>query len=161
VGLSEADIRRYARQILLTPVGGTGQERLLARGTLVIGHGRALEVARTYLSAGGTPTEGGEGRLGACSERFEGEGPWVALGQRGTQPVVAFRGTGGCPQCFAATMKGCADPVDTASSIFQGTVAALCFQRLVLGLGAEMGLVTLDETGHARVEPGARCGGHA
>ena len=46
-------IRRYARQILLREVGGTGQARLLAGSAQVTGDGRAAEEAATYLAAAG------------------------------------------------------------------------------------------------------------
>lgn len=53
--LSEEQIRRYARHILLPEIGGRGQARLLAAAVAVpVGPGRAAEVAAlTYLAAGG------------------------------------------------------------------------------------------------------------
>ncbi|MBI3183906.1 MAG: ThiF family adenylyltransferase [Myxococcales bacterium] len=53
--LSEPQIVRYSRQILLPEVGGAGQERLLARGALATGTGAAQATALAYLAAGGTP----------------------------------------------------------------------------------------------------------
>ena len=38
--LTDAQIDRYSRQIILPEVGGRGQERLLARCVEVIGNGR-------------------------------------------------------------------------------------------------------------------------
>src|SRR5262249_48767329 len=58
MALTEAQVVRYSRQILLAPVGGVGQERLLAAGVHVQGHGQALATAAAYLAAGGTRVEG-------------------------------------------------------------------------------------------------------
>ena len=53
--LSDDQVRRYARHILLPEVGGRGQERLLAAAVAIeVGPGRAAEVAAlTYLAAAG------------------------------------------------------------------------------------------------------------
>ncbi len=55
MGLSEPQILRYSRQILLRDVGGEGQARLLARTVEPSGAGGALADALAYLGAGGTP----------------------------------------------------------------------------------------------------------
>ena len=62
--LSDDQIRRYARHILLPEVGGRGQERLLAAAVAIeVGPGRAAEVAAlTYLAAAGV------GRLAVLGE---------------------------------------------------------------------------------------------
>jgi hypothetical protein len=52
--LTEPQIQRYARQILLREVGGRGQERLLEAKVQLIGNDAALAVAAAYLAAGGT-----------------------------------------------------------------------------------------------------------
>ncbi|MGD2064485.1 MAG: ThiF family adenylyltransferase [Nitrospirota bacterium] len=56
--LSDAQIERYSRQILLKELGGTGQERILAGSVLVLGGGRVPALASLYLAAAGC------GRLG-------------------------------------------------------------------------------------------------
>jgi molybdopterin-synthase adenylyltransferase len=55
VTLSDAQIRRYARHILLPDVGGVGQARLLSSAVVVeVGAERAAEVAAlAYLAAAG------------------------------------------------------------------------------------------------------------
>jgi len=58
VALTEDQIRRYARHILLPDVGGTGQERLLgAAVTVPVGPGGDAAVAAlAYLAAAGVGT---------------------------------------------------------------------------------------------------------
>lgn len=51
--LTDAQIERYSRQILLREVGGTGQTALLAARVLVAGSGAAFETAATYLAGAG------------------------------------------------------------------------------------------------------------
>ncbi|MHB8873387.1 MAG: ThiF family adenylyltransferase [Myxococcaceae bacterium] len=53
--LSEAQIVRYSRQILLRTVGGPGQAKLLELGAALSGEGSAQATAAAYLAAGGTP----------------------------------------------------------------------------------------------------------
>jgi len=53
VTLDAARIRRYARQILLAPVGGDGQQRLLAATLLLHGH---APLCATWLAAAGLGT---------------------------------------------------------------------------------------------------------
>lgn len=57
MALSEADIVRYSRQILLKDVGGVGQQRLLAFGVRLRGEGSALSTAAAYLAASGVGVE--------------------------------------------------------------------------------------------------------
>ena len=51
--LTEPQIARYERQILLPEVGGRGQESLLATSVRVHGVGEAADEVATYLIAGG------------------------------------------------------------------------------------------------------------
>ncbi len=63
MGLSEEQIQRYSRHILLPGVGGIGQERLLASSVLIAFSAEeksAALVALVYLAAGGV------GRVGWC-----------------------------------------------------------------------------------------------
>jgi hypothetical protein len=64
MSLSEEQIVRYSRHILLTPVGGRGQEHLLSCGAQLIGGGGALATAAAYLAAGGSPVWGDQGSVG-------------------------------------------------------------------------------------------------
>ena len=63
MGLSEAQVQRYSRHILLPEVGGDGQERLLASSVLIVFSGEEENTALTaltYLAAAGV------GRIGWC-----------------------------------------------------------------------------------------------
>jgi adenylyltransferase/sulfurtransferase len=54
--VTEEQIRRYARHVLLPDVGGTGQRRLLAATVVIDALEGAAEVAAVYLAAAGVGT---------------------------------------------------------------------------------------------------------
>lgn len=58
MGLTEAQIQRYARHILLDEIGGRGQARLLASRVLVVGAGGLGSPLLLYLAAAGVGTIG-------------------------------------------------------------------------------------------------------
>jgi molybdopterin/thiamine biosynthesis adenylyltransferase len=51
--LSEQQIARYSRQIILQPVGGKGQQKLLSGSAAIIGGGDMATTAALYLTAAG------------------------------------------------------------------------------------------------------------
>lgn len=51
--LTDRQIERYSRQIILQPVGGRGQERLLGTAVVVVGDHVAGDTALVYLAAAG------------------------------------------------------------------------------------------------------------
>src|SRR5713226_9833172 len=56
--LSDSQIERYSRQIILPQVGGKGQEKLLRARALVNGSGPLQTAALLYLAAAGVGTLG-------------------------------------------------------------------------------------------------------
>nr|WP_253817198.1 hypothetical protein [Myxococcus xanthus] len=79
---------------------------------------------------------------------WSGEAPWVALGGDGMRAAVVFRGAEGCLWCFGETVRHLGSPPDGALGVAVGTLGALVFQRLRLGLGPALG-------GRWLVAPGA------
>ena len=58
MSLTEQQIERYSRHIILEEIGGVGQEKLLASKVLIVGAGGLGSPAALYLAAGGVGTIG-------------------------------------------------------------------------------------------------------
>jgi molybdopterin/thiamine biosynthesis adenylyltransferase len=58
MSLTEQQMERYSRHIILAQVGGTGQEKLLASKVLIVGAGGLGAPAAVYLAAAGVGTIG-------------------------------------------------------------------------------------------------------
>jgi molybdopterin/thiamine biosynthesis adenylyltransferase len=56
--LTETQIERYSRQIILPEVGGRGQERLLSASVAIVGTGPANSAVMVYLAAAGVGSMG-------------------------------------------------------------------------------------------------------
>ena len=58
MSLTEKQIERYSRHIILEEIGGTGQEKLLSSKVLIVGAGGLCSPAALYLAAAGIGTIG-------------------------------------------------------------------------------------------------------
>lgn len=119
--LTEPQIQRFSRQILLREVGGAGQERLLNTPVHVIGQGEAFDVARNTLVAGGTPLD-------------EGASLVIGLDVRIAGSTVAA----GCRRCLEAFTE----PPTPAFPVLLGSLAALAMQRLIIGRHTAVSVAT-------------------
>lgn len=206
MALNEEQVVRYSRQILLKEVGGKGQELLLQSSVRLRGAGSALQVAATYLAAGGVGVEPQErlaeegeegflfgaetvgknagpsmrmalmdlsrdaltrvslpGVMGELPCGFPDPGPWLAIGWQGATGVVLWRARSGCSSCFEQNAAELTNGPSDARSVALGTLAALCFERLALGLGdpPPIGGVKLFKDGGVEPFNPARCEAHA
>jgi hypothetical protein len=147
MSLSEAQIQRYSRQILLQGVGGVGQARLIAGAVEVRGEGPALDTAAAYLAAGGSPVlRGGRWLEGFDSSAELAAAPQVVLVGSGVASpapsavavvrvcpaTLAYRSARGCERCFRALVVEGPGPQGALATL-AGTLAALLCQKLVLG----------------------------
>ncbi len=165
--LSEPQIQRYARQLLLRDVGERGQEALGAvRVELAFG-GEAALAAAAYLRAGGTEVDlEGEATaawartpplLGAAPGRLlrviapptvpEGGGV-VVVGTRAGAHVLWSIEEGGCRACLRLAAGELGPPEEAGrASVQVGSLVALLVQRRALGLAAGMEGAEVSATG--------------
>src|SRR5580704_15331973 len=91
--LTEPQIRRYARHIVLAEIGGVGQARLIAARVLVIGAGGLGAPLLQYLAAAGIGTLGVIDTTGSisptCSARSS-IAPRISASPRFQAPVARF-----------------------------------------------------------------------
>lgn len=120
--LTEDQIQRFSRQILLREVGGLGQERLLATPIAVEGQGAVFDLVRQTLQMGGSPLEL-RGRYRVTPSGRAGD---VAIG---TRSVAA-----GCNSCVA-DFKHPAAAEEASLNVLLASFATLCVQQLALGIG--------------------------
>ena len=120
--LTEDQIQRFSRQILLHEVGGLGQERLLSSAIAVEGQGVVFELVHQLLRMGGSPVEL--------------KGPYRVTGpQRAADVSIGPRSVAaGCNSCVAA-FEHPAGVHDPTLTVMIASAAALSVQRLVLGIG--------------------------
>lgn len=176
MALSEEEIVRYSRQILLREVGGVGQQRLLASEVPVRGEGAAAGAAVAYLAASGVRVSHGlDAQLSAgfpvppSAHPVEAHHPpvvWlgaeVALcgnaSHDGALIVCAPSGT--CAECVSEALKDAVAIPERVADL-AGALGALMEQRLTLGMGeggAQQIRVTLEGQITVGPLPGcARC----
>jgi [CysO sulfur-carrier protein]-S-L-cysteine hydrolase len=174
--LSEPQIQRYARQILLRDVGGHGQEALARVGVRLEGTGPVLTAAAAYLRAGGTPVEhashshsawavvpalvqtGPERWLSVVPAPTKLSGDGLVVGGDGTVTSMWSAGGQACRECLAGRVEGLrADFVRGPSAVLAGTLVAVLVQRRALGLAPDLEGVSIAEGGGPRILDAPLC----
>jgi len=137
--LSDADVERYARQVIVPEIGARGQARLLAARVVVRGDGPLVARTADLLQrAGVTPTDDPHGADAA-----------VLLGAYdpavGTMPVVVATLTGRAATLMVLPQGGCTACVPRpAAPDAPGTDAlAICAAHALAALAATETLLTL------------------
>ncbi len=122
--LTEEQIQRYARHILLPEVGGVGQERLLAAEVRIRGEAQLVELAGDYLSAAGCQVDA-----------HSGPGLELRMGERG----VVVRQEGEQLLVVSATCDSCrgapSGKLPLESGAMAASLAASEALRLILEIG--------------------------
>jgi hypothetical protein len=75
----------------------------------------------------------------------------VGIGRKEERLALVYRSEGGCLTCFATLSKHFGADEASPISNLAGCLAALVFQRLCLGLSADLGGLWIDPVG--RVTP--------
>jgi [CysO sulfur-carrier protein]-S-L-cysteine hydrolase len=154
--LSEPQIQRYARQLLLRDVGERGQEALGAVRVLLGLDGEVASTAAAYLRAGGTEVEPPSvtGAVWADTPPLLGASPlrpltvWaspalperegIVVGARAGAQVLWSLGEGGCAACLRDATRGLGPPDRGPAGVQVGTLVALLAQRRALGIAAPL-----------------------
>ncbi len=164
--LTEPQIQRYARQVLLRDVGERGQQALGAVGVAVELPHDVASAAAAYLRAGGTEVQlASEGapawartapllasapvdRLQALAAPGAPERGGVVLGAQGAAQVLWSIGEDACPGCLRGATRGLAPPAqENFASVQLGTLVALLVQRRALGLAPAIEGLRVDASG--------------
>jgi len=171
--LSDEDIDRYSRQILVSEIGGRGQERLLRSSVLCVGDADELRTAAQYLAAAGitvrtraaSPTEAPHSfdlliTSGGCDDeqRQLGEGLAPAVMRSGgdADAVWYSRRTRAhdCPICIGevgrAAAHGFSASPPTRTGIAAGAALALDAMKELLGIPGSRDVVAFGHGGSSR-----------
>lgn len=164
--LTEPQIQRYARQLLLRDVGERGQEALGAVEVDLALGGAVAAAAAAYLRAGGTAVHlasAGEGpwaptpallesappgRLHVVAAPGAPERTGVVVGSAGAAHVLWSVADAGCRACLRRVTGALAPPdVLEPTSVQLGSLLALLVQRRALGLAAALEGLEVSRTG--------------
>lgn len=140
---------RYSRQILLREVGGLGQKKLFAAPVQVCGWSDALEIAVTYLAAGGSPIVGARPGSTFLKDHQLPDSSAAPIAAVSTpdhpsplplEVVVGdellLRTPTTCARCWASTRARVGAAPE--SPVIAGALGALLLQRQLLGLSDEI-----------------------
>ena len=164
--LTEPQIQRYARQLLLRDVGERGQEALGAVEVDLALGGPLAAAAAAYLCAGGTEvhlssTRGGpwaptppllesapRGCLHVVAAPGAPERAGVVVGSAGGAQVLWSTAEDGCRACLRRVTGALAPPdVPESSSVQLGSLLSLLVQRRALGLASTLEGLEVSRTG--------------
>jgi len=165
--LTEPQIQRYARQVLLRDVGERGQEALGAVEVELQLDGAVAAAAATYLRAGGTPVRStfaadgpwastapllsgssAPGRLSVLAAPAIPERAGIVLGSSAGNHLLWSIAGDGCRACLRRRVAALQPPqVPAAASVQLGSVLALLVQRRALRLSAPLEGVELSRSG--------------
>jgi proteasome lid subunit RPN8/RPN11 len=164
--LTEPQIQRYARQVLLRDVGEKGQEALGAFRVALAIDGAVADAAAAYLRAGGTEVHLPATRGGpwALTSPLVGSPPGAILqvvaAPRAPEPAGVVVGSAagghvlwssspdGCRVCLRHETQALGAPeVAEAASVQIGSLVALLVQRRALGLAAALEGLAISSTG--------------
>ena len=164
--LTEAQIQRYARQLLLRDVGERGQQALGAVRVDVQLPDDVASAAAAYLRAGGTEVRlasevpgawagtapllesAPEHDLEVLAAPGVPERAGVVVGAHGGAQVLWSIGEDGCRGCLRGVTRPLAPPAGMGTAGVQvGSLVALLAQRRALGLASALEGVEVSETG--------------
>lgn len=103
MALSEVQIERFSRQIILPQIGGAGQQRLLDASVALGGRGPTLEIAALYLAGSGVGRIALHGRADRLAAALIELNPEVRITVHTEAPGV-HRGDG--PHAFCDVLIG-------------------------------------------------------
>jgi adenylyltransferase/sulfurtransferase len=140
--LSDAQIERWSRQVLLPEVGGRGQERLLAARVRVIGTGTAAELAALLVGRAGPTVVADDGDvlvdltgdpLHAVASRARAGGRPLVVGAAGAARVAVATVVGRpCGACLPADALAVDAGTDGPTAFALGALAAAEVLRTLL-----------------------------
>src|SRR5581483_3943036 len=88
--LTNAQVQRYARQILVAQIGRAGQERFLESRVVIAGQGMAQETAAEFLAAAGVGIDRTSTGSAAVGELRLASGAYAHVGSACEACLVAF-----------------------------------------------------------------------
>jgi molybdopterin/thiamine biosynthesis adenylyltransferase len=140
--LSDAQIERFSRQVLLPEAGGRGQERLLAARVRIIGTGTAAELASLLVSRAGPSLVADDGDVvvdltGDAAHTAEAarrtEGRPLIVGDAGESRVVVATLVGHpCGVCLPANVVAVDGDAEAPAAYALGSLAAAEALRALL-----------------------------
>lgn len=153
--LTEPQIQRYARQLLLRDVGERGQEELGAVLVELVLPDEVAATAAVYLRAGGTEVHGPamsdapwartpplleappQRRLHVVAAPTVPGQAAVVVGSDAGRAVLWSAGETGCRPCLADGVRGLGPP-ELGAAVQIGSLVALLVQRRALGLASPL-----------------------